>query len=201
MTLQRSSSRRCSVAARGAAVRNAVALWRCGATTRNGAVLWCGAATCNGAVLWCGAATRNGAVLWCGVVVRRCNSQRCGVVVRCCNSQRCGVVALRQRSPKFFIFFKSFTRQLQERKRGREKEKGERFETCFPALLVGITPAPSCQLPLAARTPTPCNSSTTNSSNSNNNSRIYKQKRSVAFNMKHRKWRVFLELKRKERKK
>jgi hypothetical protein len=41
-----------------------------------------------------------------------------------------------------FVFFS--TRQLQERKREREREKGARFETCFSALLVSITPAPSC---------------------------------------------------------
>jgi hypothetical protein len=115
---------------------------------------------------------------------------------RSCGAAALQLATLRQRSPNvfFFFFLKSSTRQLQERKRGREREKGERFKTCFPALLVGITSAPFCELPSTARTPTPSGSNTTNSSN-NNNSRIYKQKRSVAFNMKHRKWRVFLELK------
>jgi hypothetical protein len=44
------------------------------------------------------------------------------------------------------------------------------------------------QLPSTTSTHTPSSNSTNNSSNSNNNSRTYKQKKSVAFNMKHKKW-------------
>jgi hypothetical protein len=53
---------------------------------------------------------------------------------RCCYND--GIAA------EIFIFFS--TRQLQERKWERERKKGARFKTYFPTLLVGITPAPSC---------------------------------------------------------
>ncbi len=84
------------------------------------------------------------------LLLRRCC---CGVAVnavrllqRCCWSalRRCccnSVMALRRCGWNFLFFF---TRQFQERKWEREREKGARFETCFPTLLVGITPTPSC---------------------------------------------------------
>jgi hypothetical protein len=47
------------------------------------------------------------------------------------------------------------------------------------------------QLPSATPTHTPSSNNTSNSSNISNNSRTYKQKKYVAFNMKHRKWSFF----------
>jgi hypothetical protein len=78
---------------------------------------WC----CGAALLLRGAAT----------AVRRCYC--------------CVALFLRGATTEFlsFNFFLSI-RQLQEKKWEREREKGVRFETCFPALLVSITPAPSC---------------------------------------------------------
>jgi hypothetical protein len=45
----------------------------------------------------------------------------------------------------FFFVLDSFKREneSEKEKKEREREKGARFETCFPTLLVGITPAPS----------------------------------------------------------
>jgi len=105
----------------------------------------------------------------------------------------------------FFFLLDSF----KERTRARQREKRQGFKTCFPALLVGkLLPINSLlqrQLPLVAAailTPFSNNntlapsgsnstSSTSNTRSSNDNfkknSRTYKQKKSVTFNMKHRK--------------
>ncbi len=107
----------------------------------------------------------------------------------------------------FFVFF--LLDSFKERTRARQREKRQGFEICFPALLVGklllVNSLFQHQLPLAATAtlapsgsnntlaPSGSNntSSTSNTRSSNDNfkknSRIYKQKKSVAFNMKHRK--------------
>jgi hypothetical protein len=106
-------------------------------------------------------------------------------------------------APNFFVFFVFSFDSFKERTRARQREKRQGFETCFPALLVGkLLPVNSLlqrQLLLAAaatlapsdsnNTLAPSGSNSTRSSNDNlkKNSRTYKQKKSVAFNMKHRK--------------
>jgi hypothetical protein len=107
-----------------------------------------------------------------------------------------------------FCFF--LLDSFKERTKARQREKRQGFETCFPALLVGkllhVNSLLQRQLPLAAAAtlapsgssnilaPSSSNNtnSTSNTRSSNDklkkNSRTYKQKKSVAFNMKHRKW-------------
>ncbi len=73
----------------------------------------------------------------------RYNSQHCYCCGAAAGAAALLLLCVTTMGLKFLLFFFS-TRQLQERKWEREREKGARFETCFPALLIGITPAPSC---------------------------------------------------------
>jgi hypothetical protein len=112
-------------------------------------------------------------------------------------------------APNFLFFCFFLLDNFKERTRARQREKRQGFETYFPTLLVGkLLPVNSLlqrQLPLAATAtlapsgnnntlaPSGSNStSSTNNTRSSNdnfkkNSRTYKQKKSMAFNMKHRK--------------
>jgi hypothetical protein len=95
-----------------------------------------------------------------------------------------------------FFFLYSITSREKKRETQRERE-GEplkhvqRSPLCW---LAGMLHASSLQyqrkLPRIAATATPSgfDNSNTNNDNINNNSRTYKQKKYVAFNMKHRKW-------------
>ncbi len=130
-----------------------------------------------------------------------------------CDNGRQGYTALQRwqvANVEFFYFYFYFLLDsFKERTRARQREKRQGF----PALLVGkLLPVNSLlqrQLPLAAAAtlaPSDSNntlvpsgsnniSSTSNTRSSNDNfkknSRTYKQKKSVAFNMKHRKCSFF----------
>jgi len=125
-----------------------------------------------------------------------CSSRCCGTIAagaattlrRCFSSRRIAAMAGRatlaggqRRNFCFFLFF--LLESFKERTRARQREKRQGFETCFPALLVGLNVTQ--KLPLAATVVATCAPSGSNNTTPVvTTQELQKCKKSVAFNMK-----------------
>jgi hypothetical protein len=102
------------------------------------------------------------------------------------------------RRPEFLFFFKFLLDSFKERTKARQREKKQGFETCFPALLVGLNV--TRKLSLAATVVATCALSLRSfrqqqHHTSSNNSRTSKVQEICCFQHEATGNRVFLELK------